>query len=102
MKEGTAVLHAQQNCTKPINTIEENNEWFRFEPMDAPMIGHGTFVSSDMGLDLRPYHFHVVTQNNSGGHYEYDTTPDSVEYEAYFNVAERIVRIDRPDHPWKF
>lgn len=34
--------------------------------------------------------------------FRYDTTPEIVEYEAYFNVAERVVRIDRPDEPWQF
>uniref|UniRef100_A0A1A9WYU9 DUF1907 domain-containing protein n=1 Tax=Glossina brevipalpis TaxID=37001 RepID=A0A1A9WYU9_9MUSC len=53
-------------------------------------------------LDLRLQHFHSFSRANWGGHYHYDTTPDTVEYEAYFHVAERIVRVDKPKTTHKF
>lgn len=53
-------------------------------------------------LDLRLQHFHSFSRTKWGGHYHYDTTPDTIEYEAYFNVAERIVRVDKPKTTHKF
>jgi hypothetical protein len=31
-----------------------------------------------------------------GGHYHFDTTPEEVEYEAYFNTAKVVYRVDQP------
>lgn len=53
-------------------------------------------------LDLRLQHFHSFSQSNWGGHYHYDTTPNTVEYEAYLNLAERVVRVDKPLVTHKF
>lgn len=41
-------------------------------------------------------HFHSFSNHGEGGHYHYDINPLSVEYLAYFNLAERAVHIDRP------
>lgn len=64
--------------------------------MPGILIAVGTFVTDEMDLDLRVQHFHSFSKSNWGGHYHYDTTPDTVEYEAYFNVGERVIRIDPP------
>ena len=48
------------------------------------------------GLDLRIEHFHCFSDHGEGGHYHYDVTPDDVQYTGFFNVAEKIYRIDRP------
>ena len=41
------------------------------------------------GLDLRLEHSHGFNlAKGQGGHYHYDTTPDIVEYEAYYNIAD--------------
>ena len=41
-------------------------------------------------------HFHCFSEHGDGGHYHFDTTPDTVQYHAYLNVAEYMVRVDRP------
>lgn len=102
LKSGAALVHVTHNCTTPVYTQEENQKVKKYQELTGPLVGVGTFVSNEMDMDLRPYHFHVFTQNKLGGHYENDTTPDSVEYEAYFNVAEEVIRIDQPDEHWEF
>ena len=47
-------------------------------------------------MDLRIEHTHCFSCHGKGGHYHYDTTPDTVEYEGYFVVAEQLIRVDRP------
>ena len=51
-------------------------------------------------MDLRMEHTHAfsVTGANAGGHYHYDVeeSDEAVEYEAYFNTAKAIFRVDRP------
>lgn len=46
-------------------------------------------------VDLRLQHFHSFS-DKWAGHYHYDTTPDIVEYEGYFNIGEKVVRVDKP------
>ena len=48
------------------------------------------------GLDLRVEHTHCFSMHGQGGHYHYDMTPKEVEYVAYYNVAEKIFRVDAP------
>lgn len=65
--------------------------------MDAPLVCLSVFHSFDPGLSLRMEHTHCFSKHSQGGHYHDDVTPDVVEYEAYFNVAKAIYRIDRPE-----
>lgn len=60
-------------------------------------LGLGTFVTRDHNLELRRLeHFHMRSNYGAGGgHYHYDTTPEIVEYEGFFVVGERIIRIDK-------
>lgn len=97
LKKGSAHQHVMRDFSKtPIHTEEDLNKWLAFYNMPATLIAVGTFVSDELDLDLRLQHFHSFSKSNWGGHYHYDTTPDIAEYEAYFSVGERIVRIDRP------
>lgn len=64
--------------------------------MEAPLVCLSVFHSCDPGYDLRIEHTHCFSDHNQGGHYHDDTTPAEVEYEAYFNTAEVLYRIDRP------
>uniref|UniRef100_A0A2K6AV59 Chromosome 11 open reading frame 54 n=1 Tax=Macaca nemestrina TaxID=9545 RepID=A0A2K6AV59_MACNE len=48
------------------------------------------------GFDLRLEHTHFFSHHGEGGHYHYDTTPDTVEYLGYFLPAEFLYRIDQP------
>ncbi|KAL7015180.1 hypothetical protein ACKWTF_016325 [Chironomus riparius] len=98
LKKGKAKQHVMDDFSKtPINTEDELNNWLKFYDMSAPLIAVGTFVTDKADLDLRLQHFHSFSQHGEAGHYHYDVTPDIAEYEGYFNVGARIVRIDRPD-----
>lgn len=97
MKSGKAKQHVMDDFSKtPLYGEDELNNWLTFHEHKAPLIALGTFVSNESDLDLRLQHFHSFSQHGEGGHYHYDTTPDIVEYEGYFNVGHRIVRIDKP------
>ena len=96
MKNGTANIHVMADFSEtPLNTDEELNNWLTFHEMPAPLIALGDFVSQQTDFKLRYQHFHCFSKHNHGGHYHYDVTPEIVEYEGYFNVAERIVLIDK-------
>lgn len=81
---------------------EDLNKWLTFFEMPGPLIAVGTLITDEVGLDLRVQHFHSFSKENWGGHYHYDTTPDTVEYEAYFNIGRTIVRVDKPVNTHKF
>lgn len=97
IRKGAAHQHVMRDFSKtPIHTDEEVNQWLKFYEMPAQLNALGTLVTKEHDLDLRLQHFHSFSFSNWGGHYHYDTTPDIVEYEAYLNVAERVVRVDKP------
>lgn len=97
LKEGKAKQHVMDEFSKtPLNTEEDLNNWLTFHEMPAPLIAVGTLVTNEADLDLRLQHFHSFSKHGHGGHYHYDTTPETVEYVGYFNVGARIVRIDKP------
>jgi len=97
MKKGKAHQHVMAPFSEvPLNSEEELNNWLKFFEMPAPLIALGTFVTNEADLDLRLQHFHSFSKHGKGGHYHYDTTPEDVEYEGYFNISTRIIRIDKP------
>jgi Domain of Unknown Function (DUF1907) len=97
IKSGRAKLHVMPDFSpSPLITDSEKLAWLRFYDCDAPLVCLSVLHSNDPGLDLRIEHTHCFSEHGQGGHYHFDTTPESVEYEAYFNVAGEIYRIDRP------
>lgn len=97
IKTGKAKLHIMPDfSTIPLNSDEDVNQWLKYFEMKSPLVCMTVFHSNDPGLDLRIEHTHCFSQHGDGGHYHYDTTPDIVEYEGYFNIAEKIYRIDAP------
>ena len=84
-----------ENFSSTPLTMTSVNDWLKYAKFPGPMTFFTVIVSRDPGLDLRLEHSHGYGENY-GGHYEYDTTPETVEYEGYFQVAESIYRIDRP------
>ncbi|XP_006897240.1 PREDICTED: ester hydrolase C11orf54 homolog isoform X2 [Elephantulus edwardii] len=80
----------------PLNSDDDVNKWLRFYEMQAPLVCLPVFVSRDPGFDLRLEHTHFFSHHGKGGHYHYDTSPDTVEYLGYFSPAEFLFRIDRP------
>lgn len=96
MKTGMANIHVMDKFSEtPLDTTEQLNNWLTFHDMPAPLVALGNFVSQQTDFKLRFQHFHCFSKHNHGGHYHYDTTPDIVEYEGYFNVAERIIIVDK-------
>jgi len=97
IKAGKANLHIMPDFSDvPLKTDEEVNNWLRFFDMDAPLVCLSVFYSHDPGLALRIDHTHCFSQHGQGGHYHYDVTPETVEYEGYFTMAEQVYRIDKP------
>lgn len=98
LKNGKVKQHVMDSFSKtPITNEKELNSWLKFYEMSAPLIALGTFVNRDIPeLDLRVQHFHSFSKEGNGGHYHYDTTPEVVEYEGYFQIGEKLVRIDKP------
>jgi len=98
IKKGKANLHVMPDFSStPLKSREEVEKWLRYFDMTAPLVCLSVFHSHDPGLDLRLEHTHCFSDHNQGGHYHDDTTPADVEYEAYFNVADTLYRIDRPE-----
>ena len=96
IRKGKAYLHVMPEFSKePLDTAQMAT-WLRFFEMGSPLVCLSVFHSADPGLDLRMSHTHCFSDHGEGGHYHHDTTPGDVEYEAYFNVAQKIYRIDRP------
>lgn len=103
LKNGKAKQHVMSPFSESaINTEDELNTWLNFFDMSATLIAVGTMVTNECDLDLRLQHFHSFSRHGEGGHYHIDTTPDIVEYEGYFNVGEKIVRVDKPVNTHKF
>ncbi|KAF2671023.1 DUF1907-domain-containing protein [Microthyrium microscopicum] len=96
IRKGKANLHVMPDfSTTPLNTGEQVEKWLKFYDVDPPLVCLSVFHSCDPGLDLRMEHTHCFS-DHGGGHYHWDVTPEEVQYEAYFNVAEVLYRIDRP------
>lgn len=95
MKTGKAYIHVMDEFSETPLSLETLNDWLTFHEMPAPLIALGDFVSQSTDFTLRLGHFHCFSKHNHGGHYHHDTTQEIVEYEGYFNVAERIILIDK-------
>ncbi|XP_011503427.1 PREDICTED: uncharacterized protein LOC105366625 [Ceratosolen solmsi marchali] len=97
IKEGKVKQHVMPDFSdKPLNNLQELNNWLHFYDMTAPLIAVGTFISAETDLDLRVQHFHSFSHHGEGGHYHIDTTPDTVEYLGYFNLGETLYKVDQP------
>ena len=99
VNKGQVKIHVMPDFSPcPLNTDEEVGEWLKYFRVEAPFVFLSEFVSHDPGWKLRVEHSHGygVDEGNEdqGGHYHYDETPDEVEYLAYFNVAQCLYRID--------
>ena len=98
LTNGKAKLHVMPGFScSPLHTEDDINNWLRFHEMSGPLTHTSVFVSKDPGLDLRLEHSHCFSDHGDGGHYHFDTTPDTVCYEGYFNLADNICRIDPPE-----
>ena len=97
IKSGKANLHIMPpDNPKPLETDEDIQEWLTFHEMSAPLVCLSVFYNKDDDMDLRIAHTHCFSAHGDGGHYHYDTTPTTVEYEGYFVIADKLLRVDRP------
>ncbi|XP_015792778.1 ester hydrolase C11orf54 homolog [Tetranychus urticae] len=96
-RKGKINIHVMPNdfSKTPCDTEEKVNEWLKYFEASAPIVGLVTLHSKDPGFNFRDEHTHCIGKGE-GGHYHHDTTPDTIEYEAYLNIAQKIVRIDQP------
>jgi len=87
----------------PWHSLEELYEWLTFHNFSAPIVCLSVLHSADpekkLGLRIQHTHCASMTGQNAGGHYHGDTDGE-VEYEGYFNVAQFLYRIDRPETSW--
>lgn len=95
IRKGKARVHVMPGFSEvPLRGREEVEGWLRYFEMGAPLVCLSVFHSFDPGLGLRMEHTHCFSGHGEGGHYHGDVTPEEVEYEAYFNVAKVLYRID--------
>jgi len=95
---GTVKYHVMPEFSAcPLDSDEKVNSWLKYFNFEAPFVNMATFISKDPDLDLRVEHTHgYSTVNQTGGHYHYDVTPETIEYVGYFTPAQKIYRIDAP------
>lgn len=85
----------------PFKDREEVNDWLTYHDFEGPVVCLSVLHSADPGkkMGLRMEHTHGFSPvgGNSGGHYHYEVDGDAdVDYEAYFNTAKAIYRVDMP------
>jgi len=83
------------------NNTEEVNNWLRFYEFGPHLLMISCLMTDDptsnksLHLRLEHTHFYSLDKNShEGGHYHYDTTPDEIEYEGYFSLAEKVYRVE--------
>ncbi|KAH8689091.1 hypothetical protein BGW36DRAFT_391747 [Talaromyces proteolyticus] len=106
VKSGTARYHVMPDFPPehklPFKNSKQLNDWLTFHDFESPIVCLSVLHSGDpgktMGLRLEHTHCFSPLGQNSGGHYHYDVddTNEAIEYEAYFNTAKVIYRVDRP------
>ncbi|CAK4032921.1 Ester hydrolase C11orf54 [Lecanosticta acicola] len=105
IKSGRAHFHVMPDFPAkeelPFKNAKQLNDWLTYHDFEAPMVCLTVFHSADPGkaLGLRMEHTHCFSGDGAdrGGHYHYDLDGEEVEYEAYFNTAKTIHRIDKPE-----
>lgn len=88
-------------------SAKQLNDWLTYHEFatseECPIVCLSVMHSADPDkkLGLRMEHTHCFTVDGSqrGGHYHYDFDggEEEVEYEAYFNTAKVLYRIDKPE-----
>lgn len=102
IKSGRSHYHIMPDFpSQPFESPKQLNEWLTYHDFDAPIVCLSVLHSADPGkaMGLRMEHTHCFSADgeDKGGHYHHDDLEGGeVEYEAYFNTAKAIYRIDRP------
>lgn len=105
IKAGKAYFHVMPDFPPasdlPFKDRQQAEEWLTYHDFEGPIVCLTVFHSADpQGLDLRLEHTHCFSvdgDRSRGGHYHYDLDGEDIEYEAYFNVAKTLYRIDQPN-----
>lgn len=110
IRKGKANFHVMPDFPPdnelPFDSREQLNDWLTYH--DFSVYGDGKndeivclsvlhSADPDKQMGLRMEHTHCFSLGDRGGHYHYDLEDEEVEYEGYFNVAETIYRVDRPE-----
>lgn len=101
-KSGRSYYHVMPDFpSAPFENAKQLNDWLTYHDFEAPIVCLSVMHSADkgkaMGLRMEHTHCFSVDGENKGGHYHYDLGGDDIEYEAYFNTAKVIYRIDKPE-----
>jgi len=84
----------------PCDVFGKDIAWLTFYTVDAPVTCLSVVLSNDKhGDGARLEHTHFVSTRNDGGHYHYDVTPETIEYEGYFTLANKFYRIAKAIKP---
>lgn len=88
----------------PFKDPKQLNDWLTYH--DFAVQGGGDEIvclsvlhsaDPEKKMGLRMEHTHCFSMDDRGGHYHHDLEGEQAEYEGYFNVAETIYRVDRPE-----
>ncbi|CAK7235387.1 hypothetical protein SBRCBS47491_009276 [Sporothrix bragantina] len=97
LHKGKAKIHVMPDFSKEARPLKGKDNWLKFFNVSAPLTCLSVLHVNDPGLRLHPQHTHCFSEHGEGGHFHHDSTPADAEYEAYFNTAKAIYRIDGPD-----
>ena len=81
------------------------NDWLTYHDFSSSegkeivclTVMHSADPEKKLGLRMEHTHCYSVDGSQRGGHYHYDLEGEEVEYEAYFNTAKAVYRIDQPE-----
>ncbi|ERT01945.1 hypothetical protein HMPREF1624_00240 [Sporothrix schenckii ATCC 58251] len=96
LRRGRALLHVMSDFKTEPRLPGNKDNWLKFFDVAAPLTCLSVVHTLDPGLRLHLEHTHCFSERGEGGHFHHDSTPADAEYEAYFNTAKVIYRIDAP------
>lgn len=111
IKKGKANFHVMPDFPSedklPFETPKDLNDWLTYHDFAVEGEGKGDEIvclsvlhsaDPEKKMGVRLEHTHCFSKTGrSGGHYHYDLDDEDIEYEGYFNVAEAVYRVDRPE-----
>jgi len=110
IRKGKANFHVMPHFPPdnelPFDSREQLNDWLTYHDFAVQGNSKGDEIvclsvlhsaDPDKEMGLRMEHTHCFSRSGQGGHYHYDVEDEEIEYEGYFNVAETIYRVDRPE-----
>lgn len=88
-------------------SAKQLNDWLTYHdfptseesPIVCLTVMHSADPDKKLGLRMEHTHCFSVDGSQRGGHYhfDFDVEEEDVEYEAYFNTAKVLYRIDKPE-----